>query len=314
VEESLEGDLVAVESLLRIVDHGAWNGGTIVDNSVYENTGMLFKGGIPVTDETIQSRIGVQTRVAAPDDERIGVLALRDLLESSDLDFSRTKVIIGATNVGEDKYDLGPHIRHARDLVAARCPDAVLFDLYAGCPGFNVAVGLLLALSQAGFLTENDISIIVGAENIHRAKAFPPGHTAKIIFGDDAMATALRTTATLAPSGSHASEEALDLRPGDDLVSSVASALFLVNGTRRLDGIIIDNQTGDLRLRIPASAARVQHRLIELINPEAVAAGVFGKFKSALDFYEATCSSSIRPTSPLSPPRSSNCSTTVART
>jgi 3-oxoacyl-[acyl-carrier-protein] synthase III len=258
----------------------------VLDNSLYENAGMSFKGDIPVNDETIQSRIGIKTRVAAPDNERIGVLALRNLIENSDIDFSKTKIVIGATNVGEDKHDPGPQIRHSLDIIEQNCPNALVFDLYAGCPGFNASVGVLLALSRAGFLTKDAISIIVGAENIHRAKAFKPGHTANIIFGDDAMATALETTSTLAPHGRYSRH---DTRPhpfGRDPVSDIAAALFKINGRLPLGGIIVDNQLGDLEIRIPASAARVQHRLVELMYPDAVESGVFSRFKSALEFYD----------------------------
>jgi hypothetical protein len=33
---------------------------------------MTFKGRIPVNNQTIEERIGVRTRVVAPEDERIG--------------------------------------------------------------------------------------------------------------------------------------------------------------------------------------------------------------------------------------------------
>ena len=35
---------MAAESILEIIAHGAWNGGVLVDNSIYENKGMFFKG------------------------------------------------------------------------------------------------------------------------------------------------------------------------------------------------------------------------------------------------------------------------------
>jgi len=75
---------------------------------MYENKGMVFKGGIPVTRETIEERIGVRTRRVAPVDERIGVIAFQDLLDTSGIDPARIRVLIAATNVGEDKYDPGP--------------------------------------------------------------------------------------------------------------------------------------------------------------------------------------------------------------
>ncbi|MCP4631272.1 MAG: hypothetical protein GY850_48335 [bacterium] len=182
------------DSVLEIVAYDAWNGGTIVDNSIYEQQNLQFKGGIPVNNKTIEERMGVRTRMVAGTDERIGVTALQDLLDASDIDPSRIKVFIGATNVGDDKYDPGPLIKYPYEIIRDLCPNAVVFDLYAGCPGFNVAVELVFMLSLTGVLEALDLSIVIGAENIHRAKAFPPDDTANIIFGDDSLATALKTT------------------------------------------------------------------------------------------------------------------------
>ena len=89
------------DSALEIAAYGAWNGGTVVDNSIYEQMQLQFKGGIPVNNETIVERMGVRTRKAAGTDERIGVTALQDLLEKNDIDLSRVKLVIGATNVGD---------------------------------------------------------------------------------------------------------------------------------------------------------------------------------------------------------------------
>jgi len=182
-----------MNSALQILGYGAWNGGTLTDNSMYENKGMFFKNDVPVTNETILERIGIRTRMVAPEDVRIGTIALEDLVENNDFDPARIKLIIGATNVGDDKFDPGPLIRYPFDIIKYKCPSAIAFDLYAGCPGFNVAVELAFMLSLNGVLQPGDISIIIGAENIHRARAFPPDDTANIIFGDDALATALRT-------------------------------------------------------------------------------------------------------------------------
>ena len=129
-------------AILDIIASGAWKGGTRVDNSIYENRGMFFKGGIPVSGPTIEERIGVRTRMVAPADERIGLLALQDLLDTTDIDPRRIKLIIGATNVGDDKYEHGPLVKHPFERLARKCPDALALDLYAGCPGFNVSVEL----------------------------------------------------------------------------------------------------------------------------------------------------------------------------
>jgi len=65
-------------SVLEIVAYGAWNGGTVVDNSLYEKKGLSFKGGVPVNNQTIEERMGVRTRKVAGTDERIGVMALQE--------------------------------------------------------------------------------------------------------------------------------------------------------------------------------------------------------------------------------------------
>src|SRR5210317_1599349 len=133
-------------SVLEIVAYGAWNGGILVDNSVYEQKKLHFKGGIPVNNKTIEERMGVRTRKAAGTNERIGVTALQDLIDTSGIDLARIKVVIGATNVGDDKYDPGPLVRYPYNIIREQCPDAHVFDLYAGCPGFNVAVELAFML------------------------------------------------------------------------------------------------------------------------------------------------------------------------
>ena len=154
---------MTADTVLEIIAQGAWNGGRLVDNSIYENKGMTFKGGIPVSHKTIEERIGVRTRVAAAEDERIGGLAFKDLLQNSNIDPARIRLIIGATNIGEDKFDSGPLIRHPFQLVRGYCPKALVLDLYAGCPGFNASVEMVFILSLAGILKPGDLSIIVGA-------------------------------------------------------------------------------------------------------------------------------------------------------
>ena len=41
---------------------------------------------------------------------------------------------------------------------------------------------MAIVMSLTGILRPGDLSIIVGAENVHRAKSFPPDDTANIIF------------------------------------------------------------------------------------------------------------------------------------
>ncbi|MBW2611504.1 MAG: hypothetical protein JRE12_03935 [Deltaproteobacteria bacterium] len=274
-----------MKSVLQIIGYGAWNGGTLTDNAMYENKGLFFKGNIPVNRKTIEERIGIRTRMVAPQDTRIGITALKDLMENSDIDPARIKVVIGATNVGDDKYDVGPLIRHPFDVIKDTCPAAIPFDLYAGCPGYNVGVELILMLSLAGVLQKDDISIIVGAENIHRCKAFSPLDTSNIIFGDDSLATALQTTASM-----HQPENSIETRATrkslkPDFLNHLAQIIFNLNGNEKIDGIIIDNKLGTLPHRVPATAARLQHRLVEIMYPEQIkqASG----FKSMLDLYDS---------------------------
>ncbi len=274
-----------LDSILDIAGYGAWQGGRVVDNAMYEQQGMFFKGGIPVTDTTIQERIGVKTRRVASTDERIGVTAFEDLLKSPDFDASRMRVLIGATNVGDSKYEVDPQVRHSYELVREQSPQALVFDLYAGCPGFNVSVELLFMLSIAGYLQPGDLSVIVGAENIHRAKSFPLNDTANIIFGDDALATSLETKSDCRPDGRYARRALTRVPFGGDMTTSVARSLQEVLQGETLDGIIVDNQLGSLIYRIPAFAARVQHRFVEMQHPEAVERKVFERFKDAYAFY-----------------------------
>ncbi len=277
---------MAEDTVLEIIAQGAWNGGSLVDNSIYENKGMTFKGGIPVNHDTIEERIGVRTRVAAAEDERIGVLAFEDLLQNSQIDPARIKLIIGATNIGEDKFDPGPLIRHPFQLVQRYCPKALVLDLYAGCPGFNASVEMVLMLSLAGVLKPGDLSIIVGAENVHRAKVFAPDDTANIIFGDDAMATALETKSFSSSTATDCLTARIKFNAGDDFARGIANELVKIKTPDKIDGIIIDNQQGKIEHRIPATAARVQHYLVEKSYPKEVTKGTFQRFQSALAFYD----------------------------
>ncbi|MBT8374972.1 MAG: hypothetical protein KJN80_08695 [Deltaproteobacteria bacterium] len=277
---------MALNSILEIIAHGAWNGGTLIDNSIYSKKGMSFKGGVAVDNKAIEERIGIRTRMAAGPDERIGVTALEDLLKTSDFDPSRIKILIGATNVGDDKYDPGPLVRYPFDLIKQYCPNTIVLDLYAGCPGFNVAAELIFMLSATGVLKAGDISTIIGAENIHRANAFKETDTAGIIFGDDALATALETKTTLDPKGNYSCSEKIAEPLQDDFITGIAKTIIQLNGYNKIDGIIIDNQLGKIIYRVPALAARIQHSLTEQMYPEETEKGTFTHFKDALEFYD----------------------------
>ena len=277
---------MAADTVLEIIAQGAWNGGRLVDNSIYENKGMTFKGGIPVNHNTIEERIGVRTRVAAAENERIGVLAFKDLLQNTDIDPARIKLVIGSTNIGEDKFDPGPLIRHPFQLVQSDCPDALVLDLYAGCPGFNASVEMVFMLSLAGILKPGDLSIIVGAENVRRAKIFAPDDTANIIFGDDALATALETKSFASNASTDCLTARVKFNAGDNFARSIANELVKLKSPDEIDGIIIDNQQGKIEHRVPASAARIQHHLVEQSYPKEVAKGTFKRFQNALAFYD----------------------------
>ncbi|MEW5908285.1 MAG: hypothetical protein AB1659_00635 [Thermodesulfobacteriota bacterium] len=277
---------MTIEAVLTEIAQGAWNGGIPIDNSIFEGKGMYFKGNIPVNNKTIEERVGVRTRIAALPNERIGVTAVENLLESSDIDPSKIRVVIGATNVGDDKYDKGPLIRYPYEIVRSHSPKAIVFDLYAGCPGFNVSVEMAFVLSLSGFLTTDDITLIVVAENLHRAQAFRPDDTAHIIFGDDAMASALKTRIHAHPSGSCESVRIPPFSPGSNQFLEIGRAIQKVVGTGRIDGIIVDNQLGKLEYRIPAVASRIQHSVVEQMYPERTKKGTFLKFKEALEFYD----------------------------
>lgn len=272
--------------ILDIIAQGAWNGGIRLDNSIYENKGMLFKGGIPVNRETIAERIGVRTRRVASRDERIGVIAFQDLLDTSGIDPARIRVLIAATNIGEDKFDPGPISLHLYDRIRQACPRALVFDLYAGCPGFNVSMEALYMLTLAGMLESGNFAVIVGAENIHRAEAFKPLDTSNIIFGDDALATAVEIGGYAGSSspGRVSAEAALDA--GEDFIAAIADGLLPWARAGRLDGIIVDNQLGRIEHRIPATAARVQHALMERLFPKEATAGSFKNFRAAFEIYE----------------------------
>ena len=273
-------------SILQIIAYGAWNDGSLVDNSIYEKKGLAFKGGIPVNHKSIEQRMGVRTRMVAGTDERIGVIALQDLLDTSGIDAGRIKLVVGATNVGDDKYDPGPLVRFPYELIRQHCPDALVMDLYAGCPGFNVAVELVFMLSLTGFLQPQDLSIVIGAENLHRAKAFKPDDTANILFGDDSLATALETTANANTHGQYSVLQRSEFSLKKDPVAETAREIFKLISNNKIDGIIIDNHLGSLVYRVPATAARVQHALAEMMYPEQTADGMFTRFRDALEFYD----------------------------
>jgi hypothetical protein len=63
---------MANDSALEIVAYGAWNGGTVVDNSIYEQMQLQFKGGIPVNKWTAKVFFICHPRSQNPVDRSIG--------------------------------------------------------------------------------------------------------------------------------------------------------------------------------------------------------------------------------------------------
>jgi hypothetical protein len=70
------------------------------------------------------------------------------------------------------------------------------------------------------------------------------------------------------------------------IARSIAKNLAKLTGPNKIDGIIVDNQLGKLVFRIPATAARVQHHLVEQLYPDEAAQGTFNHFRNALKFYD----------------------------
>ena len=141
-------------------------------------------------------------------------------------------------------------------------------------------------LSLDGRLHKNDLTVIIGAENIHRSKAFAPNDTANIIFGDDALATVLETRASRVKKPADPASTSITVPYTPGFIRTTAAHILALNENRPPDGIIVDNQMGKVQYRVPASAARIQHQLAELAFPDAAGAGVFQKFGDALAFYE----------------------------
>jgi hypothetical protein len=78
----------------------------------------------------------------------------------------------------------------------------------------------------------------------------------------------------------------MEFKAGEDPTHSIAKKLAELTAPNKIDGIIVDNQLGKLASRIPATAARVQHRLVEQLYPNEAARGTFKSFRNALKFYD----------------------------
>ena len=154
-----------------------------------------------------------------------------------------------------------------------------------GARGSTWPPSLFSCCPLRGFSGRGDVSVVVAAENVHRAKTFKPLDTSNIIFGDDALAIALGTKAGLTPRGRYSRTAGESRVSKAGLIREIAGSIFELVGQDRMDGLIIDNQLGKFQYKVPATAARVQHALVELMYPEAASKGTFGTFKGALEFY-----------------------------
>jgi hypothetical protein len=128
----------------------------------------------------------------------------------------------------------------------------------------------------------------VGAENIHRCKAFKPKNTSNIIFGDDSIATALETMSSVdLPENSIETRSYQGVLKPDlsDQLAQLTEIICDLNGSDKIDGILIDNKLGILPQRVPATASRLQHALVEHNHAEQVAQA--NGFKDLLALYDS---------------------------
>jgi hypothetical protein len=72
----------------------------------------------------------------------------------------------------------------------------------------------------------------------------------------------------------------------ENFIDAIAAALLPWARERRLDGIIVDNQLGRVECRVPATAARIQHALMQRLFPKEAGAGAFQNFRTAFEIYE----------------------------
>ncbi len=290
------------DAVIKIKAHAQCPGGKVVDNHAFSKLGLKFKGGVEATPPAIEQRIGVKTRYAADHGVLAGAYSFEKLLESQDFDPGRIKVVIVATNGGDAIDDPGPFSRHISKLINQHCPDAMVFDLYAGCPGFNVSAEILFAMSLSGRLNKGDMSVIVGYENLLRSDIFKNSGTAMLIFGDDALSTLLETYSNIKPEGQISTAFARPANPDDnpddkpedksedksdsDYLTAISRTIIDLCDGSMPDGIIVDNQLGDIAIRLPAVGARLQAKAADLLYPEEAKAGVFKKFNKAIEFFD----------------------------
>ena len=275
--------------VLDITAQGAWNGGTRVDNSVYENRGMQFKGGIPVTRETIEERIGVRTRMTAPEGVRIGVTAFNDLLSTFG---HRPRPHPGADRGHQPRRGqvrpgaVQPHPARPRAL---RLPAGPRLRPLRRLPGVQRFGGdALPPLASRASSAPGTSRSSSGRKTLTggrcSSRSTPPTSSSATTRWRPPSRRA--TAPGAAAPGRVLAEARVDIDRDGDLPAAIAEALLPWALDGRWDGLIVDNQIGRIEFRIPATAARVQHALMERLRPQEAAAGAFQNFRSAYEIYE----------------------------
>ena len=185
---------LSTESILKIAAYGAWNGGRVVDNTAFENCGMVFKNNIPChqPDHRGENRRSDPRRCP-------GKCPYRP---------HRLSGSPGPLRAGP-LADQAAHRRHQRGGRQNRCrpPDPLSAGLsrrrrarahrpgpLRRLPGFQRGGGGgVHALAGRHPGTGGHFRRRRRGEHPTAPKPSGPGDTASIIFGDDSLATALET-------------------------------------------------------------------------------------------------------------------------
>ena len=115
---------MANDSVLEIVAYGAWNGGTIVDNSIYEQKQLQFKGGIPVNNKTIEELNDIDLLFEHQANFAMIPLTLAQL---SDLDAQQTKKMVADLIANKMVTNV-----HERGNCSVVCMQRLPYDLMLG--------------------------------------------------------------------------------------------------------------------------------------------------------------------------------------
>ena len=115
---------MANDSMLEIVAYGAWNGGTVVDNSIYEPMQLQFKGGIPVNNKTIEELNDIDLLFEHQANFAMIPLTLAQL---SDLDAQQTKKMVADQIANKMVTNV-----HERGNCSIVCMQRLPYDLQRG--------------------------------------------------------------------------------------------------------------------------------------------------------------------------------------